>query len=160
MYYLKIRHNLRLSLDPIYPTIDCETFKDNYWTDFYVDVKEAIYPNISNALGSSVDLCMMFDRNHAEKKNSQYLTGFLIFCNMALINCLSEKHPTEESAVCRYDFVVMKQRVKTLRGIRCRLRIISVHIKVPSSIYDNNISVICNTSRPEYVLKKKSKSVC
>ena len=68
MYYLKIRHNLRLSLDPIYPTIDCETFKDNYWTDFYGDVKEAIYPNISNALGSSVDLCMMFDRNHAGKK--------------------------------------------------------------------------------------------
>ena len=100
MSYLKGRHNSRLSLDHRYPTIHYENFKDNDWTAFYGGVKEAIPPNTLTPLGKSVDLRMMVGSNHTrDKLTRQPHTGFLIFCNVALINWLYKKQLTTESAV-------------------------------------------------------------
>ena len=56
MSYFKGGQNLRLSLDPRYPTIDYEKFKDNDWMEFYGDVKEVIPLNPPTPLGNSVYL--------------------------------------------------------------------------------------------------------
>ncbi len=68
-------------------------------------------------LGKDVDLQMMVDSNHAgDKRIRQSRTGFLIFCNMALIDWVSEKQPTIETSVFGFKFVAMKHGTKKLSG--------------------------------------------
>ena len=60
-------------------------------------------------LGQEVDLRMFVDSDHAgDKKTRRSRTGFLIFCNMALINWVSKKQPTIESSVFYAEFVALK----------------------------------------------------
>jgi hypothetical protein len=58
---------------------------------------------------------MMVDSDHAGDKTTQQLRiGFLIFLNMSLINWLSQKQPTIESAVFGAEFVAMKLGMEAL----------------------------------------------
>ena len=114
MSYSKVSRNSRLALEPSYRKIGYKKFKDNDWADFYCDVKDPPTP-----LGKSVDLRIMVNRNHAgDKMARQSCTGFWILCNTALINCLSKKHPTMESAVFGAKFFSMKHGVETVYGLR------------------------------------------
>ena len=54
----------------------------------------------------------------------------------------------------------MKQGIDSLRGLRCKLRIMGIQMSSPSYIYGNNMSIVRNTSKPESVLRKKSNLVC
>ena len=100
MYYLNVRHNSRLALDSSQHVHDGQKFKDNYWTDFYGDVKQAIPLNTPTPLGKSFDLRMLFDSDHAgDKLSRKSCTGFLMFCNIDLINWLSKNQTTVESTV-------------------------------------------------------------
>ena len=63
-------------------------------------------------LGKDIDLQMMVDSVHAgDKQIQQSQTGFLIFCNIALINWVSKKQPTIETSVFGAEFVAMKHGV-------------------------------------------------
>ena len=72
----------------------------------------------------------------------------------------SKKQFTVETSVFGNEFVVMKQGIDTLQGLRYKLRMIAISISGPSYIYGNNMLVIHNSSKPKSVLKKKSNSVC
>ncbi len=86
--------------DPIYPAIDMDSFPQYDWTEFYSDVKEAIPSDMPLPLGKDLDVCMMCDSDHAgEKRTRRACTGFLIFCNMALIDWVSKKQVTIETSV-------------------------------------------------------------
>ena len=103
----------------------------------------------------------MVDSDHAvDKSTRRSCTIFMIFMNMSLINWLSKRQPTVETAVFGAEFVAMKHGVETLRGLRYKLRMMGVSIQGPSYVYGNNMSVIHNTSNPASVLKKKSNSIC
>ena len=118
-------------------------------------------PNAPKPLGKDVVLCMFVDSDHAGDKNSRRSrTGFMIFMNRALINFISKKQPTVESAVFGAEFVAMKHGVETLRGLRYKLRMVGVEVLGPTYIYGDNKSVIHNTSKPQSILKKKSNSIC
>ena len=146
MSYLKGRHNLRISLGPSYSTIEHKRFKDNYWTEFYVDVEESISPNVPTPLVNSFYLHMMVDSDYAgDKLIRRSRTGFMIFCNMDLINWLSKKHLTVEIAVFGNDFFAMKHGVETLRGLKYKLMMMDVPIEEPIYIYSDNMSIIYNT---------------
>ena len=54
------------------------------------------------------------------------------------------------------EFVAMKIAMKTLQGIRYKMRMARVPIYGPSYIYGGNMLVIHNTQRPESTLKRKS----
>ena len=104
---------------------------------------------------------MFVDSDHAgDKLTRRSRTGFMIFMNMALINFVSKKQSTVETAVFGAEFVAMKHGVETLRGIRYKLRMMGVPVEGPSYIYGDNMSVIHNTTKPESQLKKKSNSIC
>ncbi len=104
---------------------------------------------------------MMVDSDHAgDKLTRRYCTGFLIFCNMALISWLSKQQPTIETSVFGAEFVAMKHSIETLRGLRYKLRMMGVPLTGPSFIYGDNKSQVINSSRPESNLKKKCNSVC
>ncbi len=144
-----------------YLDIDLDSFPSYDWTEFYGDVMEAIPTNVPKPLGKEFDIQMMVDSDHAGDKQTQCSrTGFLIYCNMALLIWLSKRHLTIETSVFGAEFVAMKHGIKTLRGLRYKLRMMGVPLTGPSFIYGDNKSQVTNSSRPESTLKKKCDSIC
>jgi hypothetical protein len=122
MGYLQLKHNTRLVFDPTYPDIDLDSFPTFDWTEFYGDVTEAIPTDMPKPLRKEVDLPMMVDSDHAgDELTRRSHTGFLIYCNMALIIWLSKRQSTIETSVFGAKFVAMKHGIKTLRGLRYKL---------------------------------------
>jgi hypothetical protein len=54
----------------------------------------------------------------------------------------------------------MQNGIETCRGLRYKLRMMGVVLIGPTFVYVDNMYVVHNTKRPEYVLKKKSNSIC
>ena len=54
----------------------------------------------------------------------------------------------------------MKQGINALRGLKNKLRVMSIPILATSYIYEANMSVVLNISRQQILPKKKSVSVC
>jgi hypothetical protein len=65
-----------------------------------------------------------------------------------------------ESSIFGSEFVAMKTAVEVLRGLRYKLRMMGIRISGPTYGFGDNLSVICNTSFPELVLRKKNNSIC
>jgi hypothetical protein len=69
-----------------------------------------------------VDVRMMCDSDHAgDKRTRHFRTGFLIFCNMALIDWVSKRQATIETSVYGAEFVAMKHEIEKLRGLCYKL---------------------------------------
>jgi len=134
----------------------------NYdWTKFYGNAKELMPPGMPLPLGKDVDLQMMVDSDHAgDRRIRRSRTGFLIFCNMALIDWVSKKQPTIETSVFGAEFVAMKHRIEKLRGLRYKCRMMGIPLTGPSYVYGNNKLAITNSTTPESTLKKKRDSIC
>ena len=161
MGYLRLKHNTRLIFDPTYPKINEDDFPKFDWTEFYGDVTEAIPTDMPPPLGKEVDLRMMVDSDHAgDKQTRRSRTGFLIYCNMALIIWLSKRQPTIETSVFGAKFVAMKHGIETMRGLQYKLRMLGVPLTKPTYVYGDNKSQVTNSSRPESTLKKKCNSIC
>jgi hypothetical protein len=161
MGYLRQKHNSRLIFDPTYPDIDQTAFPSFDWTEFYGNVEEAIPPGMPPPLGKDVDLRMMVDSDHAgEKRTQRSRTGFIIFCNLAPIIWLSKQQRTIESSVFGAEFVAMKHGIETLRGLRCKIRMMGIPLSGPTYVYGDSKSQVTNSSRPELTLKKKCNSIC
>jgi hypothetical protein len=147
MGYLKNKHNTRLIFDPTYPEIDKGDFPQYDWTKFYGEAKEAIPADMPTPLGKDVDLRMMVDSDHAgDKRIRRSQTGFLIFCNMALIYWVSKKQPTIETSVFGADFVAMKHGTKKLRGLRYKIRMMGIPLSGPS--------YMATTSQPSLIRQR------
>ena len=103
MSYLKNKHNSRLVFDSTYPKIDEIIFKDCDWKYFYEDAEEAIPPNAPKPHGKDVDLRAKVDSDYAgDKETRRSRTGYLIFCDMSLVDWMSKKQPRIETYVfCR-----------------------------------------------------------
>jgi hypothetical protein len=75
-----------------------DSFLSFDWTEFYGDVTEAILIDMPKPLSKEVDIRMMVNSDHAGDKQTQCSrTGFLIYCNMALIIWLYKRQPTIET---------------------------------------------------------------
>ncbi len=161
MGYLQLKHNSRLIFDPTYPNIDQTACPSYDWMEFYGNVEEAIPPNMPPPLGKDVDLCMMVDSEHAgDKTTRRSCTGFIIFCNLAPVIWLSKQQATIETSIFGAEFVAMKHGIKTLRGLRYKIRMMGIPLSVPTYFYGDNKSQVTNSSRPESTLKKKCNSIC
>jgi hypothetical protein len=148
MGYLKNKHNSRLVFDPTYPDIDKGDFPMYNWTKYYGDAKEAMPADMPKPLGKDIDLRMMVDSNHAGDKRIQCSwTGFLIFCNMVLIYCISKQQPTIDTSVFGAEFVAMKHGIEKLWGLRYKIRMMGFSLSEPSYVYGDNKSAITNSLR-------------
>ncbi len=79
------------------------------WTKFHGNAKELMPADMPLPLGKDVDLRMMVESDHAgDRRIRRSRTGFLIFCNMALIDWVSKKQPTIETSVFCAKFIAMK----------------------------------------------------
>ena len=80
--------------------------------------------------------------------------------NNAPISWSSKKQGSVETSVFGAEFVVMKQGIEAIRGLRYKLRMMGVALTGPAFVYGDNMAVVYNTSKPTSTLKKKSNSVC
>jgi hypothetical protein len=91
-------------------------FPQYNWTKFYGNIEGAIPADMPEPLGKDVDVRMMCDNDHAgDKRTRRSRTGFLIFCNMALIDWVSKKQATIETCVFGAEFVAMKHGIEKLQ---------------------------------------------
>jgi hypothetical protein len=112
-------------------------------------------------LGKDVDVRMMCDSNHAgDKRTRRSCTGFLIFCNIALIDWVSKKQATIETSVFGAEFLAMKHRIEKLQGLCYKLCMMGIPLTGPSYIFADNKSQVTNATMPELTLKKKCNSIC
>jgi hypothetical protein len=72
----------------------------------------------------------------------------------------SKHQPTMESSVFGAKFVATKNAIETCRGHRYKLRMMGVPLSGPMYLYWDSMYDVHNNQRPEYVLKKKSNSIC
>ncbi|KAL7450924.1 hypothetical protein ACHAXS_000240 [Conticribra weissflogii] len=115
MSYWSLHHNSRLCVDTMYPKIDSTQFPVCDWSEFYSDVEEPIPPNVPEAVGKVVDLCMFVDSNHAGNQCTQRShTGFCIYLNISLISWYSKRQSTIETYTFGAEFVVMKTGTEIL----------------------------------------------
>ncbi len=69
-------------------------------------------------LGKDIDVHMMCDSDHAgDNRSRRSCTGFLIFCNTALIDWVSKKQATIETSVFGAEFIAMKHGIEMLQGL-------------------------------------------
>ena len=121
-------------------------------------------PDAPEPCGKEFDLCMYFDSDHAEDKETRISrTFFKIQMNKALAQWLSKKQPkieTIENSVFGAKFLAIKIGMKTLQGLRYKLRMMGIPLSCLSLLCGDNISVIHNTQILDYTLRKKRNSIC
>ncbi len=121
----------------------------------------AIPVDMPKPLDKDVDVRMMCDSDHAgDNRTRCSCTGFLIFCNIALVDWVSKKQATIETSVFSAEFVAMEHRIEKLQWIQYNLHMMGVPLTGPSFIYADNNSQVINSTRPEPILKKKCNSIC
>ena len=104
---------------------------------------------------------MFVHSDHAEYKVSCISRSvFLIHVNTILVQQFSKKQSIVVTSVFSTEFVTMKQGMYALRGLRYDFRMMRIHISGPLYIYGNNLSVVCNRSKQESILRNKINSVC
>ena len=102
--------NTRPIFDPTYTDVDHNSFHRCDWKECNGDVQEVIPADMPRPLDKDVELCMMVDSDHTgNKQTRQSRTGFLIFCNLALIDQVSMMQLTIESSELR--------QVRLLNGV-------------------------------------------
>jgi hypothetical protein len=123
-------------------------------------VKELITPNVPKPLGKPVVIRFFVDADHAgDRMTRRSRTGFIMFINNAVINWYSKKRGSVEGATFGSEFMAMKTVAEVNKGMRFKLRMIGIPVDGPSYVYGDNMSVLHNTSNPEFTLKKKSNSI-
>jgi hypothetical protein len=53
----------------------------------------------------------------------------------------------------------MKKAMKYVRGLRYKLRMMGIKVNEPAFVFGDNQSVLCNTTAPTSMLKKKSNAI-
>ena len=100
------------------------------------------------------------DADHASDTVSRRSrTGLLIYLSCALVYWWSKKQTSVESSSFGSEFVAMKQCCEYIRGLRYKLRMMSIPVEGPTYIYGDNQSVLANTTIPGSTLKKKPQSI-
>jgi hypothetical protein len=103
---------------------------------------------------------MMCNSDHVREKRTRCLhTGFLIVCNMALIDWVSKKQATIETSFGA-EFIAIKHGIEKLRGLGYKLRMMGIPLTGPSYINGDNKSQVTNLAKSESTLKKKCNSIC
>jgi hypothetical protein len=141
----------------MYPKIDMDAFKERDWKELYSEAREPLQPKMPEPCGKEIDCRFYVDSDHAgDQLIRRSRTGFSIFLNTAPLIWFSKR----QHLVFGAEFVAMKNRMETLRGVRYKLRMMDILIDGPAYVCGDNMSVIHNTQRPESMLKKKLNSVC
>ena len=161
--HLKKYHNAELVYDPSDPVIDETKFEAKDWasSEFgHLDGTEAVPSNMPEPRGFGFVIKAKVDADHAsDTVTRRSRTGFLVWCNCALVYWWSKKQTAVETSSFGSEFIAMKQCCEYLRGLRYKLRMMGIPVNGPCYIHGDNQSVLANTTNPGSTLKKKSQSI-
>ena len=82
-----------------------------------------------------------------------------MYLQNAPIHWTSKKQAGVEPGTFGSEFTAMKQCTEYIRGLRYKLRMMGIPCDLPTFVYGDNQSVLCNTTIPGSTLKKKSHSL-
>ena len=123
-------------------------------------MKEEIPDNVPRARGKGFVICLYVDADHAGNQvTRRSRTGFLVFCNSALIHWHSRKQTGVETSTFGSEFMAMKQGCEYIHGLHYKLRMMGIPVEGFTCVYGDNQSVLVNTSNSDSTLKKKSNSI-
>ena len=160
--YLKKYHNAELVFDPSYPVIEDSDFERQDWTPSESGhlENELLPPNMPKPLGIGFVMRAYVDADHAtDSITRKSRTGFLVYLQNAPIHWTSKKQAGVEPSTFGSEFTAMKQCTEYIRGLRYKLRMLGISCDLPTFVYGDNKSVLCNTTIPGSTLKKKSHSL-
>jgi len=121
------------------------------WKEFYPWEKDEIPPDMPKPLGVPVKITIFVGASQASNVvTSQSRTGVLFYVNRVPIIWYLKKQNLVETSSFRSEFAALKQGFELLEGL-----------PIDGYCYTcvDNKSFICNTSRPESMLMKKSNSI-
>ena len=105
--YLKTHHNTEMVFDPSEVSIDHSLFDKQDWTNaqYGVDVKEELPSNAPVPRGQGFTISAYVDSDHAgDMITRRSPTGFLVYCNCALIYWQSKKQGGVETSSFGAEF--------------------------------------------------------
>ena len=104
--YLKKKHNTEMVFDPSYPVIDKAKFERQDWSNtvYGDELKEDLPPDMPKSRGFGFITTVYVDADHAgDTITRRSRTGFLVYCNMALVHWMSKKQTSIETVLCYED---------------------------------------------------------
>jgi hypothetical protein len=143
------------------PNIDERIFHHNVdWKEFYGYVEEELPPNMPKPLGRLVTISSFVDTTHAGNVITRRLhTGIIFLVQNAPIIWFSNQQNTVEPATFGSEFVALCICKELIVALRYKLRMFSVPIDGPASVFCDNCGVVRNTSIPESTLMKKHNAI-
>jgi len=158
--YLKCHLQSNIVFDPNEIIWDEDQFKKYDWKDFYHGAAEAIPPNAPNPRGSSVQMNVFCDSDHAGNKITRRShTGILIFLNSAPIQWYSKAQNTVESSTFGSEFIAMRICVEMIEALRYKLRMFGIPVDGAANVFCDNNSVVINATIPTSSLKKNHNAI-
>ena len=147
--------------DPSYPDIDMENFEKHEWSKTVYDCgPEDLPPNMPKSRGLGIIVSAYVDSYHAgDTVTRRSRTGFLVYCNSALVYWMSKKHSSIETSSFESELCAMKVYTEYFQGLRLKIRMTGTGCNCPAFIYGDNQSVLANTTMPHSMLKNKSNSI-
>ena len=83
------------------------------------------------------------------------ISGIIGFLVSTPIGWSSKSQPSAQSATFGADFMVLKRGFEEAVACRCYLRSFGVQVTNPTMIYEDNMSVLINSTEPSSTLQKK-----
>lgn len=157
--YLSKYHNTEMVFDPSKPNIDKPIFGRKNWSSskFGEKLTEILAENAPAPRGFGFTVSVYVDVDHAsDTVTRRSKIGFLVYLNNTLISWNSKKQTAIESSSFGSEFMAMKQCTEYIRGLRYKVRMMSIPVNGPAFTRRDNQYVLCNTSIPDSTLKKKA----
>ena len=143
--YLDKFHNTELVYDPSDPVIDKSKFQKDDWTSSefgHVIGKQEMPPNMPEPRGLGFTISAKVDADHAaDTVTRRSRTGFLVYCNSALVYWFSKKQTSIESSSFGSEFTAIWQCCEYIRGLVYKLRMMGIPCRGPAYIYEVQLAV-------------------
>ncbi len=159
--YLNKHHNSEIVFDPTPPEIPDNLFGKHDWLHtVYGNCHEELPNHAHTPRGSGFIMRAYVDSDHAgDSTNRRSRTGFIVYLNSSPICYHSKKQTNVETRSFGSEFVALKTCCEYIRGLRYKLRMMGIPVDLPTYIFEDNQSVLKNSTLPDFVLQKKSSSI-
>ena len=161
--HLKAHPPAKMVFDPTPILPDKTLFEHQDWSYLaygYESLKEEIPSNMPAPHGQSMTMCVFVDADHAgDLVTRRSRRGFIVVLNNAPIYWNSKKQNSCETSTFGSEFVATKQATEYVQGLHFKLRMMGITVDEPAFVFGDNQSVLCNTTTPASILKKKSNAI-
>ena len=147
--------------DPSVPDFDADKFQRQDWSQtMYGDSPLDQPPNIPKPRGQGLIVSAYVDSDHTgDNVTGRSRIGLFLYCNNALIYCMSNKQGSIDTSSIGSEFVAMKACNEYIRGLNFKLYMMGIQCDCPAFIYGDNQYVLASTTMPHLMLNKKYKSI-